>query len=200
MRHRPIFVMACMRTRSSLVANILIEHGVWCGESKIMKAGYPCHENEKIKRFLIQHYGPLPDMAGKGEFFYEHNPDVDLPSHVHRVVPYYRPWFFKCAVHYYKLLAVEDWDPRWIWVYRNPGDTIKSYLAKANPKDPLAERRKAKTIIEDRLAAINSMSLTAGGVLVDTDQLVDDNFETIQKALEYCEIEYDYDSTMRAFL
>lgn len=183
---KPIIILATPRTRSSMVAAIFAAHGVWTGKTSVIQAGYDGFENRQIKTFLKDTYGPLPDITGD-EFYYQPDPGIDLAGFINGLVRENR-WLFKCAVNYFHLFR--SFDPVFIFVTRNLGDTVDSYVAKASRTgDPMIDSDMATRVIGKRLSIIRSLAMY--GVTIDTDEVMGGDLSAVRAALKYAGIKPD---------
>lgn len=186
---RPVIVWAQSRSRSSLVAKIFINHGLWWGDTIAKSCGYITYENQTIKN-LVKRYrkkawheqGRILKAGDYSEFL------QDLAA----IVPD-QQWMLKISVDYFQ--AFQALKPYNILVKRKQNDVVGSLLAKRDDLTPEAAAQQ----VQERFAFMEAIFRWFDCAIVDTDKLIKRDFSDMEKALNYCGIDFDVNAALAAF-
>ena len=189
--NRPIMLWMTSRSRSSMVSSMFIEHGVWWGDTPAKISGYEMNENQNIKALLKRFKTKYWKKVHLTPVSPKWNDEFTLE--LKKLVPS-TTWMMKTGVEYFP--AFLDTNPYNIFIYRKAEDVAHS----------LASKRQ-DVIYKDALHAANwrynymsELQQRYGGVFVNTDELIDNDFTTINRVIEYCGLVYDEAATKRAML
>ena len=181
---KPIMLWITSRSRSSMVSNIFIQHGVWWGNTHAKISGYEMYENQEIKQ-LQNKYNPKwgrpfcrPIEASDDVF-------LDFRRELRKIVPDGVKWMMKTGVEYFN--AYKALKPYNVFIRRNPEDVAKSLSSKR--KD--VQYEEALKVAKWRFAYMEELEREHGGVYVNTDLIKAGEFSQIKMALEYCGLEPD---------
>lgn len=190
--NRPIMLWMTSRSRSSLVSQIFINHGVWWGDTPAQISGYEMNENQNIKNLLKKfktkywkkiHLTPVSPQWNQ-----------EFETKLEQIVPPDKTWMMKTGVEYYN--AFQGLNPYNIFIRRPARDVATS----------LSNKRSDVTFEDAYIAAkwrtryMNDLREEYGGVDVHTDRILEGDFSEIKHAIEYCGLEFDEDVARRAII
>lgn len=189
-----ILILCHPRTRSSLVAKIFHNHGVWFGDvpTKVNQWGYLHFENDAIKnvcreigRNFYRKGGSIGDpvLVGKLDRQKVANKIEDLSPK--------DPWGFKVGSEYYHLF--EQFNPKIILVKREESGAVDSNAQKSN-----GTKKEAREIYRRRMRQMKKIEKETDAHWVDTDDILSGDYTTIESAMDYCGLVYDENLTKRA--
>jgi hypothetical protein len=159
------------KSGSSMIASIFVAHGVWAGRS-LNKNKYQTYEWYEMKQ-AMKRYGP--PLEGDGF----HIPDN--PERLDSLVRSKRgKWLFKSAPELIGSLL--KYNPKIIKIRRDIASIISSQCVD----------KEWEEVINKRFALMENL----GGVWVDSDQVINGDLSSLEKAFDYCDIELDYDKAM----
>ncbi len=189
---RPIMLWITSRSRSSLVSSIFIQHGVWWGDTPVQINGYTSWENQHIKGLLKEFKTKYWKKVHLTPVSPKWNDEFE--QKLSKLVPSDQTWMMKTGVEYFN--AFKDLDPYNIFIRRPAEDVARS----------LANKRR-DVVYQDALDAANwrfeymdKLRDQYGGVDVDTDRIVANDFEQVQQAVEYCELTFDEEAAKKAIV
>lgn len=190
MLHPPVLILCSSRTRSSLVARVFAEHGLWYSHGKTVGVGYPSYEDVAIKNVLrtaLKRSGVGKDWVCK-QF-----PQFDIRDELAKIVPQDTPWLCKVSAEYFPLFQASFPGFPVVCVYRDLQGAVDSIIRKRGG-DPLEARK----IIGWRFEYMNELLVTANAWPVNTDYLIKGDFYEMRQALEASGVIPDYDAMVRA--
>ena len=188
--NRPICLWMTSRSRSSLVSKIFANHGVWWGNTLRISKGYETYENLVIKQIQKDVIKP---KSGNLPYCEKLNLDEKtlntfhekLDQHLYSSMPInHKKWSMKTGVEYFN--AWKDLNPYNIFIKRNPYDISQSIHNKR-----IGDINSAFYAANWRFDYMDEIQKKYGGIVVDTDNIINGNYEEVEKAMEYCEIEYN---------
>lgn len=184
-----ILILCSPRTGSSLVTKIFHEHGCWIGNvrSKPNNHGYVHYENEDLRNVVksivntntIEHVWGYP-IAVKKEY------KKKLDNIIDAIQPK-NPWCFKVLADYGPLFFHRK--PRLIYIRRDQKQAIESMAEKGRKPD----KDKIAKIHHQRIKLMKSYEYELGGRWVNTDELIDGNYESIREAIEFSGLTFNPD-------
>ena len=181
---RPIMLWITSRSRSSMVAAIFIEHGIWWGDTPAMISGYQMNENQNIKALLKQfkiRYWKKVHLTPVSPKWNE-----EFTTELEKIVPN-TTWMMKTGVEYFP--AFLNTSPYNVFIKRNPSDVAQSLC----DKRPDVNYEEALHVARWRFDYMDKLQQEYGGVFVDTDKIIHQgDFSEIKEAIEYCGIKYDF--------
>ena len=188
--NNPVLLWCTSRSRSSLVAKIFINHGLWWGDECRESFGYPTFENQNIKALIKSYKRNIWKIQAK-----QLAPaDANFIDELKSIVPNDRQWMFKCGAEYFQ--PFQALEPFNIFIKRNLEDAVRSVCAKHGA----ISTDDARDIIQWRYNFMDTMRKLQGGMLVDTDRLMAKDFSQIKKAIEYCGLTFSAEKTLQAFV
>lgn len=178
------------RSRSSLVSKVFAEHGVWWGATQVTDpAGYDWYENQVVKNLQKRIFGGLrvqdPIVPGV-------DPIDKFVEQLLPTIPENTRWSVKTGVELFN--AFQPLNPYNIFITRPAKDVADSLCRKRAGTN----WDEAFRIANWRFALMNTYQKQHGGVFVDTDKLITNDYEEIKHAVEYCELEFDPAAVERA--
>ncbi len=194
---RPIMLWITSRSRSSLVSKMFINHDVWWGNTKVKQhwtdadgqQSYVSYENQNIKKLLKLykeyfwkkvHLTPVFPVAG-------------FEIRLAEIVPDDKIWMMKTGVEYFN--AFKGLNPYNIFILRNPRDVAHSLRQKTKARYHVALRS-----AQWRFAYMKRLQSEYGGVFVNTDNIIQNDFSEIKEAIEYCGLTYDEEAAREAIV
>lgn len=197
---RPIMLWITSRSRSSMISSMFIKHGVWWGDTIARQewvqedgsmANYISYENQNIKQILKKYKTcywfnvHLTPVSPKWNRLFE----TDLAE----ILPTDKTWMMKTGVEYFN--AFKDLNPYNIFIKRNPADVAQSLCNKR----PGTNYKTALHAANWRFDYMDKLQEQYGGVCVDTDKIVGQgDFSEVKEAIEYCGLEYNEESAIKA--
>ena len=195
---RPIMLWITSRSRSSMVSNIFIHHGVWWGDTiatqdyieKGKPKSYVSYENQNIKALLFKfkqrhwkkvHLTPVFPVAG-------------FTQALSKIVPTDKTWMMKTGVEYFN--AFKELNPYNIYIKRSPEGVANSLSSKRAD----VKYQDAYDAAVWRFNYMDQLQEQYGGVSVSTDSIIDDDFSEMKEAIEYCGLEFDEEAARRAIV
>lgn len=179
-----IVILCSPRTGSSLVTNIVYNHGVWVGNAanaKNVKA-YTSFESPELqfvlKRIWKGYKKTVDDPFGrpirsKQEYIDQVKQCIDdiAPKQetAFKVMCEYAPLFFQ-------------FEPKFIFVARQREQAIQSMLQRASNRG----YEYAAKIHDARMEYMEQVRQEHGGEWVCTDELIEGKYTSMRKALKYC--------------
>ena len=193
---RPIMLWITSRSRSSMVSNIFIKHGVWWGNTvakqKWVEDGkqqsYISYENQKIKAMLKKY----KDKHWKKVHMTPVFPVKGFAEDIAKITPANKTWMMKTGVEYFN--AFNELTPYNIYIKRSPEGVAKSLSTKRQD----VVYKDAYDAAVWRFNYMDQLQEEFGGVSVDTDKIVDEDFSEVQAAIEYCELAFDLEKAKEA--
>ena len=188
--NRPICLWMTPRSRSSMISKIFANHGVWWGNTYAKTKGYEMYENQIIKqiqkRIIKPKKGILPFCEELQlteeviklfhETLKEHH-SKDCPKNLER-------WSMKTGVEYFN--AWKDLNPYNIFIKRDPKGVANSIVEKG-----IGEYQHAFDTAQWRFDYMDRIQKEHGGVFINTDDIINGNYQGIREAMEYCGIDYN---------
>lgn len=154
---------------SSMVASIFRAHGVWTGKSM---GEYETYEWPELKK-AIKHQGPPYNGA-----FITKATDMPMVNKlIEEKIDQGIDFLHKSAPELYGVL--KKWQPKIIKIRRN----IKSIIAGQNVEGQYID------LVYKRHALLEQLD----GPWVDTDEIMDDNFDLLKEAFDYCSLNFNID-------
>lgn len=187
---RPIMLWITSRSRSSLVSSMFINHGVWWGNTRVKQewadpngelTSYISYENQDIKKLLFEYKTSHWKKVHL-------TPVFAVPKFLEKlanIVPANETWIMKTGVEYFN--AFQGLDPYNIYITRKPEDVARSLCEKRTGTN----YQEAVDVAVWRFNYMQQLQKQFGGVFVNTDNLVQDDFSEVQEAIEYCGLTYD---------
>lgn len=176
------------RTGTSMTSGIFHHHGVWCGECRPGDERNPkgFFEHTAIKKLLKKFYGvdlqevkrPIPGFRREVERILSSEGYVDGPWLVKHSAVYYKTW--------------HEFNPKYVLVRRPFDATVESTRELHQGRFPEAQRKQIIKLHNDVMDEI-------AGVNVYTQDLIQGDYSSIKKAIEYCGLDYD-ESVVKEFI
>lgn len=189
--HRPIMLWMTSRSRSSMISAIFAAHDIYWGNKQKTTHGYKVFENldaTKLQNIYNKLWGrPYKQPVCANPKIFE-----KFQNELKATIPANRPWVVKTGIEYFS--AFESLNPYNVFIVRNPEDVAQSLC----DKRPDGDFNIALEAIKWRYNYMNEIQKQNGGVFVDTDKTIAGDFDDIQKALQYCDINYDKEKTKNA--
>ncbi len=176
-----ILILTMARSRSSLLAEIIRQHGFNCPEPYGFKTGYPAgtNENPALKRLLNSKRGG----DYRGVFKHDFYPHM-LYADIEHVMPP-QPWM--CKVDTFCWPAFEDVEHVKILCMRRFEDVVASNVEK--------NHRYEKQQFEEIVTVHVTEAAKLDGFVVNTDHLVAGDYHEIKTAIEAAGAEFDAELT-----
>lgn len=193
---RPIMLWITSRSRSSMVSNIFIKHGIWWGDTIARQSwmengkhqSYVSYENQNIKALLKKYKTNYWKKVHLTPVF----PVNGFAKDLAKVVPKDKQWMMKTGVEYFN--AFKELNPYNIYIKRSPEGVAESLSTK-----------RADVVYKDaydtavwRFNYMDELQEQFGGVNVSTDKIVKGDFSEMKQAIEYCELEWDLKKAKKA--
>ncbi len=186
----PIIVLGTPRSGSSMTAGIFAEHGVWTGHcrapSQLNAKGH--FENKSIKRVIAGKYG-AKTIVHEGRIASQ------LPGFKTAVLTAIAgdgytdgDWLWKGSALFWQ--AFYEFDPRWVVCIRPRSQIFESCRRSGIFGKYLSETR-LKEIIELHHQQMSNLMQSHGAFQVNTDEVAQGNYDSIELALEGCDITPD---------
>ena len=193
---RPILLWITSRSRSSMVSNIFIHHGVWWGDTVATqnwteggnRKSYISYENQNVKKILMKYKTKHWKKVHLTPVF----PVDGFTRDLAKILPSDKTWIMKTGVEYFN--AFKELNPYNIFIKRTPEGVAKSLSTKRRD----VVYKDAYDAAVWRFQYMNDMQQEHGGVSVDTDKIVEGDFSEMQQAIEYCGIEFDLEKAKEA--
>lgn len=185
---RPIMLWITSRSRSSMVSNIFIEHGVWWGDTRAQINGYEMFENQNIKKVLFKYKTKYWKKVHLTPVF----PVNGFAEDIAKITPQDKTWMMKTGVEYFN--AFKELNPYNIFIKRSP-EGVATSLSSKRPDVNYDDAYKAAVW---RFNYMEELEMAHGGVSVDTDKIVNDDFSEMKAAIEYCGLVWDEEAARRA--
>tara|TARA_Y100000310_G_scaffold286634_2_gene310979 strand:- start:385 stop:972 length:588 start_codon:yes stop_codon:yes gene_type:complete len=178
----PIVVLTAGRSGSSMIAGIFAAHGVWCGKTRegdqYNPKGY--YENRAIKALIKEHTDwnflgdvPMfPALRGKVE-------------QIIRGEGYGGgPWLVKQGAQFYRLW--DEWTPKYVFIRRPLDDVMASYTRSGFLKGRYDEVQ-TRWIVQRNNSVMDHLE----GADVQTDDVVNGNYSSLEEAFQYCGLTFN---------
>jgi len=188
--NRPICLWMTSRSRSSLVSKIFANHGVWWGDTLKKSRGYDTYENQVIKKIqkdiIKPKSGTLPyleelDLTEETQQRFHQS----LKQHIEdTMVKNCEKWSMKTGVEYFN--AWRGLNPYNIFIKRETSSIAKSISEKR-----IGDYESAFHAANWRFEYMNRIQKEHGGVFINTDDIINGNYQGIREAMEYCGIDYN---------
>ncbi len=193
---RPILLWITSRSRSSMVSNIFIHHGVWWGNTVATqnwteggnRKSYISYENQNVKKVLMKYKTKHWKKVHLTPVF----PVDGFARDLTKILPSDKTWIMKTGVEYFN--AFKELNPYNIFIKRAPEGVAKSLSTKRRD----VVYKDAYDAAVWRFQYMNDMQQEHGGVSVDTDKIVEGDFSEMQQAIEYCGLEFDLEKAKEA--
>jgi len=174
-----------------MVSAIFAGHDIYWGNTQKQTNGYDVYENIKITE--LQHkfkskWGRAfmrPVAATSGVF-------EQFQNEIKEFVSADKTWMIKTGVEYFP--AFESLNPYNVFIKRNPENVAKSLCNKR----PGASYDEALNAVKWRFNFMDQLQSQHGGMVVDTDKIINGDFSDIKKAIEYCGIIFNEEAAKRA--
>lgn len=177
----PIVILAMPRSGSSMTAGIFSKHGVWTGRTHPGSTPNPkgYFENLDFKEDLIRRYGRLAQTTSPATHC------DGFAQFVRRTAPEGKKWLVKHSAMYRK--AWDEFSPKFVCVRRRIDGLLGSNRKSGflGTRDDVEMRK----IIEAHNEQMDIAVSLQGGMNVYPDEWIEGNYESIEKALEFCGIE-----------
>lgn len=181
MRPDPIVVLGAARSGTSMVAGLFAQHGVWTGTCRQPDSynakGY--FENLKLKPVLIERWGHLKrdlKLPNEQDGFRD-----DVETILAEDGYDGGPWLMKHGALYWP--AWHEFDPTFVCVYRNPVDILSS-----GTRGNFIRGRRSVMLCH---GAMEWCCQVEGGFRVDSERLIDGDYEQIEEAFHAAGIGFD---------
>ena len=193
---RPIMLWITSRSRSSMVSNIFIKHGVWWGKTVATQNwrengkhhSYVSYENQNIKALMKKYKLSHWKKVHMTPVFHVDGFITDLA----KIVPKDQTWMMKTGVEYFN--AFKELNPYNIYIKRSPEGVAKSL----STKRPDATYKDAYEAAVWRFNYMDQLQEQHGGISVNTDDIIKDDFTQMQQAIEYCGLEWSEEAAREA--
>jgi hypothetical protein len=178
---RPILLWMTSRSRSSLVAKIFQEHGLWLGDpgpdGKISSGGsYLSYENDYLKslqkRYTNNILPVMKETISSTQF------EREVVSHVGT-----KNCCFKTGIEHFNMW--KSFTPYNIFIRRPVEEVVNSL----KQKRPDTDIKYATKVTKWRYNYMDECKRTYGGVDVNTGKILEEDYSEIYEALVYCDIE-----------
>lgn len=171
-----------------MTAGIFAKHGVWTGNCSGVQPWNPkgVFENHAIGEELRARHGLLVHANRIAKCV----PKEGFRSAVTRVLFNERyaggPWLFKMSAMYKK--AWHEFEPYYVGVHRE--NNVESLMAKpgfigAGPGERTL-RAASERVVRNHAKIINNCE-----VIVETDEIIRGEYRTLERAFEFCGLEFD---------
>jgi hypothetical protein len=171
----PIIVWARSRTGSSLACLLFMEHGLWT--AKVQPQNTYGYTRWGEYDYLRDKYLTKSTL---------HDPKL-FKKLCEDIVPVKTRWVVKIAIERYlevKMVFPDSYD---VFVKRNLESATQSVLNK-NGRFTYEE---FKERIANSFALMDEAYVEHGGAMIDMDQILAGDYETLKKAFEYCRVPFD---------
>lgn len=174
---RPILLWMTSRSRSSLVAKVFKEHGLWLGDGPISSGGsYLSYENNYLKSLQKKYNNnTLPVMK---ETTSSIQFEREVVSHVGT-----KNCCFKTGIEHFNMW--KSLTPYNIFIKR----PVEEVVSSLKQKRPDTDIKYATKVTKWRYNYMDECKRTYGGVIVDTGKILNGDYSEIYGALFYCNIE-----------
>jgi len=179
---RPTLLWMTSRSRSSLVAKIFINHGLWLCDKRVSfgtgvsgGSSYRSYENCYLKSLQKKHNNdslPIMKETKESDSFNE-----EVKKHVGS-----KNCCFKTGIEHFNMWKA--FDPYNIFIRRDLSEVVNSL----KQKKPDINVESARKVVEWRYQYMDKCKELYGGVNVDTGKIVNGDYKEVYKALEYCNI------------
>ena len=186
------------RSRSSMVSNIFINHGVWWGDTiatqdymeNNKRKSYVSYENQNIKALLLKYKTKHWKKVHLTPVF----PVDGFTQDLSKILPSDKTWMMKTGVEYFN--AFKELNPYNIFIKRTPEGVAKSLSSKrAN-----ASYDDAYEAAVWRFNYMDELQKEFGGVSVNTDNIINNDFSEMKEAIEYCGLTFSEDKAREAIV
>ena len=172
---RPTILWITSRSRSSLVAKIFLNHGLWSDDPVSFGSSYPSYENEYLKSLQKKYnnnFLPVMKETKESDSFVE-----DVKRYVGS-----RNCCFKTGIEHFNMWKA--FEPYNIFIRRDLSEVVNSLKR----KKPDIDVESARKVAQWRYQYMDKCKELYGGVNVDTGKIINGDYEEVYKALEYCNI------------
>jgi hypothetical protein len=181
-----------------MVSNIFIHHDVWWGNTIAKQnwreggknKSYVSYENQNIKALLKKYKTKHWKKVHMTPVF----PVDGFSRDLAKIVPSDETWMMKTGVEYFN--AFKELNPYNIFIKRSPEGVAKSLSTKRAD----ASWEDAYEAAVWRFQYMDELQEKYGGVSVDTDNIVKGDFSEMQKAIEYCDLEWNEEAAKEAIV
>jgi len=181
---RPLVILMTSRSGSSMVSGIFAAHGLWYSEPSpddySVFGNYKLYENQKMKRWLKRYF----NIAGTRFVSEEWNDQFMVQ--VNRIYPEGQRWFWKGGVMFWPLWR--QLDPYVVFIRRPLEQAVSSAFEKQGHNT--VSREACREMISARYRLMNQVRYETGGIDIRTDQVAEGNYETLQQAFAYCNLDF----------
>ena len=193
-----VLILCTPRTGSSIVSQIFWRHGCWVSKQTakyVNQFGYTTYEDRSIrtvvkrqwtdylKKFKHKKVNGAPIVPSKR---YLDNIKVIVNRTVPKNVEF---WMFKTSAQSYPLFI--QFDPIFIFVDRDEDQAVQSLYDKSLVREQYRSKDEMRKIYRRRMDTMSNIKEEHGGEWVNTDELMSGDYNSIQRAVEYCGLEYD---------
>ena len=195
---RPIMLWITSRSRSSMVSNIFIHHDVWWGDTVATqdymennkRKSYVSYENQNVKALLLKYKTKHWKKVHLTPVF----PVDGFTRDLSKILPSDKTWMMKTGVEYFN--AFKELNPYNIFIKRTPEGVAKSLSSKrAN-----ASYDDAYEAAVWRFNYMDELQKEFGGVSVNTDNIINNDFSEMKEAIEYCGLTFSEDKAREAIV
>lgn len=184
-----ILILCSPRTGSSLVTKIFADHGVWLGNisNKDNGFGHLTYENVNLN-LCVKNIVKSQRVHDEWEYGTPINANAKSLAAVADIVKSINPrepWAYKVSVELAPLFF--QFNPKMIFVERDEEQAAQSMVDKGSGR----AKTEALDIHRKRMALMQAIQSEHGGEWVDTDELIEGNYKTIKKAVEFVGLTFD---------
>ena len=195
---RPIMLWITSRSRSSMVSNIFIKHGVWWGSTiatqdymeNNKRKSYVSYENQNIKKLLLKYKTKHWKKVHLTPVF----PVDGFTRDLAKILPSDETWMMKTGVEYFN--AFKELNPYNIFIKRSPEGVATSLSSKR--RDVIYGE--ALDAANWRFNYMDDLQKEFGGVSVNTDNIINGDFTEMKEAIKYCGLNFDEEAARRAIV
>lgn len=173
---KPTLLWITSRSRSSLVAKIFLNHGLWLGDGPVSSGGsYLSYENNYLKSLQKKYNNnslPIMQEVKESDSFNE-----NAIKHIGS-----KNCCFKTGIEHFNMW--KTFEPYNIFIRRDIEEVINSL----KQKRPDTNIEYAREVTQWRYDYMDKCKELYGGVNVDTGKIINGDYKEVYKALEYCNI------------
>ena len=186
----PIIILACPRSGSSMTAGLFHHHGVWSGTSRGGNENNPkgYFEHTLLKKQLKKEWGldlfklSINPPEYKEDFKDKVKIILEKDGYPNG------KWLYKHSALYWR--AWGDFKPKYILVRRDLDQTVQSNIDVGFHRGKWS-RDELTEIMKAHHREMDIVEKEHGGCNVYTDELVQGNYTSLEKALSYAEIDFN---------
>jgi len=179
--------MTIPRSGSSMVTSIFHKHGLWIGQCEaINRFGYFSFENTDIRNKLRNLVEPDLQSPTRIKRFVDRFTQDTVRRVLRRIVPPNTQWVYKTMIDSWRMFDGLYPGIKFVFVKRN----IDAVLASARDKDDHPDIH-AAAIVRAKYEFMDGLSESRGIPFVNTDELIEGNYTSLEEAFAYCGITFD---------